>query len=446
MKKLEWTMIGAALGVIFTATFISQASAQGGTLTLYGDAPKGTASGSVWNFAFEDPKTGRIVARQEGKVTVKDGRYFAEIDRGDLDPSTLYSVRVNGANGEELAPATYVTLQGTTPGSAETGNINVTGNVIAGKISTGNGGSWPYLVNGHTTTTTGGVFGASAGNGVRGVTTDTGTGFAGGSFKANNGASYGIFSVNSATDGQANAGYFQSSSNMGSAIRAVNNSTSPFGQRFGVVGEANGPDIMSDFSAGVKGVMNSSGIGGALILGVHGVSQGTGLLQGYALFASGTTGATGTKSFVIDHPMDPENKLLKHYCAEGAEPLLIYSGTTVLDGSGGATVALPGYWASVNKDPRYQLTPVGAAMPNLHIGSEVKNKQFRISGGAPNAKVTWTITGTRNDPFVRAAGIQNEMVKSPTMKGKYFHPSLYGQPDNKAYTPATPAQKQIDPQ
>lgn len=427
-------MIGTALGVVLTASMMTKAVAQDGKITLYGEAPKHAASGSVWNFNFEDPKTGRIIARQEGKVVVKDGKYFAEVDAKGLNSGVLYSVNVTSEKGDELAPVAFVTLQGSTPGTAETGNINVTGTVIAGKFAAGNGPSMPYLVNGNTTTATGGVFGQSASNGVRGVTLSTDGAVAGGSFKASTPNGYGVYSLNTATSGNANAGYFKSSSGTGTALVGINDGLGPIGQRFGVLGEASTEFLFNDFSAGVKGVINNNAPGTVFALGVHGVHQGTSSILGFGLYATGNSGASGTKSFLIDHPGDPANKLLMHYSAEGAEPLLIYSGTATLDASGNATVNLPSYWSTINKDPRYQLTAVGAAMPNLHVGSEVKNNQFRIAGGAAKAKVTWTVTGTRNDPYVQRQGVKDVIQKPASMTGKYFHPELYGEPESKGYS------------
>jgi len=442
MKKLGWTMIGAALGVVLTASMMTSASAQPGKMTLFGEAPKGAESGATWNFKFADPKTGKEIATRKGEITVQNGRYLAEVDAKDLDPGTVYSLAVAGEAGEELAPATFVTLQGSTPGVAESGNINVTGTIIAGKISTGNGGSWPYLVNGHTTTTTGGVFGASAGNGVRGVTTDATGGFAGGSFKANHADSFGIYSLNTATTGAANAGYFKTMSENGTALQA-RAETGIFGARTGVYGLASGFDIFSMGTAGVKGEL--TGVFPFSSYGVHGIAtSGPGT---YAVYGTGDTGASGMKLFEIDHPGDPGNKWLRHYCAEGAEPLLTYSGTIKLDASGRATVTLPDYWALINKDPRYQLTAIGGSMPGLHVASEVANNRFVIAGGVANGKVSWTVTGTRNDPYVQRNGIKNVVEKPATAKGKYHHPELYGQPASSALTPrAEPTKAVVNPE
>jgi hypothetical protein len=34
------------------------------------------------------------------------------------------------------------------------------------------------------------------------------------------------------------------------------------------------------------------------------------------VFAFGDVGATGGKPFIIDHPLDPENKMLRHFALE----------------------------------------------------------------------------------------------------------------------------------
>src|SRR6185369_2591920 len=78
---------------------------------------------------------------------------------------------------------------------------------------------------------------------------------------------------------------------------------------------------------------------------------GTGGL--YGVFSNGNLSASGTKSFRMDHPSDPENKYLLHYCAEGPEPLNLYTGTVTTDAKGEAWVQLPAYCEAINKDFRY---------------------------------------------------------------------------------------------
>jgi hypothetical protein len=119
----------------------------------------------------------------------------------------------------------------------------------------------------------------------------------------------------------------------------------------------------------------------------------------------------GTKQFYIDHPLDPENYYLVHYCAESAEPHVYYSGTVVLDAAGEAWVQLPHYFEAIARDPRYTLTPVGAPMPNLHVAVEIQGNRFKIAGGVPGKRVSWRVEAIRNDPYMRYYGYQDEVPK-----------------------------------
>jgi hypothetical protein len=136
--------------------------------------------------------------------------------------------------------------------------------------------------------------------------------------------------------------------------------------------------------------------------------------------------AAGT--FVIDHPLDPKNKLLYHSFVESPDVKNMYDGTILLNGKGEATVSLPSYFEALNTDVRYQLKPIGVAMPNLHIQSEVKNNRFVIGGGVPGGKVSWQVTGVRHDPYIVANPIVPEVAKGPgqlALRGEYLYPDGY---------------------
>jgi hypothetical protein len=152
---------------------------------------------------------------------------------------------------------------------------------------------------------------------------------------------------------------------------------------------------------------------------------------GYAVYCEGAFSATGTKSFQIDHPLDPENKYLNHYCEEGPEPLNVYRGTVTLDQRGEASIDLPAYFSEINKDPSYTLTAVGSPMPALYVSREIVDNRFEISGGAPGGKVCWRVEATRNDRFVRTYGAPVEQDKPAESRGKYLRPALYNQPPEK---------------
>jgi len=218
----------------------------------------------------------------------------------------------------------------------------------------------------------------------------------------------------------------------------------PWQPAYGVVGEVT-----------FEGTAFSNGL---FIFGVHGIApfDDDNNNEIYGVFSNGAIGATGTKSFVIDHPLDPENKTLKHYCAEGPEPLNIYSGTIVTDAAGTAWVQLPDYFEAINRDFRYTLTIVddGDASPTSRglqparsfdapdaarsedfplakIASKIRNNRFAIRTSQPNVEVSWEVKAVRNDRFVQRAGAPVEIEKSAADKGKYLVPALYDQPAEK---------------
>ena len=188
-------------------------------------------------------------------------------------------------------------------------------------------------------------------------------------------------------------------------------------------------------------------VGGAAIFGWASATSGGnfGVIgesdssAGYGVFSTGRSGASGTKSFRIDHPLDPENKYLLHYSAEGPEPLNVYSGVAVMDPGGSATVQLPPYFASINKEPRYQLTCIGG-FAQVYIAAEIDQSaapsSFTIAGGRQGLRVSWEVKAVRNDLWVRKHGAPIELDKPENERGRYEHPDLYGQPAERSVFPA----------
>lgn len=175
---------------------------------------------------------------------------------------------------------------------------------------------------------------------------------------------------------------------------------------------------------GGKGVHGASYAGSGITYGVLGEASSP---SGFGVYSIGNFAATGTKSFQIDHPLDPANKVLNHYCAEGPEPLNVYTGTAALDESGVASIALPDYFEALNRDFHYQLTCVGGYAP-VYIAEEIQGNRFKIAGGRAGLKVSWTVTGVRNDPQVRVYGAPVEQAKPVSQRGKFLQPELHGQP------------------
>src|SRR5262249_24223543 len=102
----------------------------------------------------------------------------------------------------------------------------------------------------------------------------------------------------------------------------------------------------------------------------------------------------------------------------------LYDGIAILDTKGEATVRLPARFEALNTDLRYQLTPIGAPGPDLHIADEVANNRFRIAGGHPGMKVSWQVTGTRQDAWARTHRMPVEETKARRERGRYLHPEI----------------------
>jgi hypothetical protein len=103
-----------------------------------------------------------------------------------------------------------------------------------------------------------------------------------------------------------------------------------------------------------------------------GYFQGNVTLTGEFVYGKG-----GSK---IDHPLDPENKYLRHSSVESPE------------------------------------------MKN----EKISDNRFKIASGAPGMEVSWQVTGIRKDAFAEANRIQIETNKPVDEQGKYLHPEAYG--------------------
>jgi hypothetical protein len=193
-----------------------------------------------------------------------------------------------------------------------------------------------------------------------------------------------------------------------------------WGMMYGVFGRAAG-----EWGTGVYGYASCDDC--LYTVGVYGRSDSP---DGYAGYFAGNLAASGTKAFVIDHPLDPAHQYLYHYSLEGPAPFNLYRGTAALDSSGAAWVALPAYFEAINTDLNYQLTAVGAAMPNLHVAQKIEGNRFQIAGGVAHKEVSWQVTAVRNDPWVRDHGFRTEAAKPDQTTGTYRYPAGYGQPES----------------
>ncbi len=309
-------------------------------------------------------------------------------------------------------------------------NLNASG---TGLLVAGNNLGITYLVNGSGAVIRGATFGALSSATVP-TTATAGAGIAGYNNKANYVSFFGgsgVLGVDSAFGSgvqgvsYANTGegvYGQGSSSNGTGVFGV---ATTGALAYGVWGQAT-----ATAGASSVAVAGDNLSGGTNSVGVLGQVTAGGPATKFGVLSTGNMGATGTKPFIIDHPLDPANKFLKHYSIESPEVINMYRGNAILDLNGEAIVQLPNYFESINNtNYSYNLTPIGQ-QANVYIKTEISNKQFEIAGGQPGQKVSWMVMAERNDPYLQQYP-QNrdvEIVKTGATAGKYLTPELFGQP------------------
>lgn len=176
---------------------------------------------------------------------------------------------------------------------------------------------------------------------------------------------------------------------------------------------------------GVVGKTKLDSTSGRAIYGIA-----TGYPNAFAGYFDGKVQVNGSfaatsKNFKIDHPLDPANKYLYHTSIESDERLNLYSGNVILDEAGTASVKFPEWFTALNKDLRYQLTPLGAACSTLHVLPAQSGNTFQIAGGTPGLQVSWFVAGIRKDPWAEKHPTVVEEQKPEIERGLYLHPDLY---------------------
>lgn len=266
---------------------------------------------------------------------------------------------------------------------------------------------------------------------VKGFVSSTGGTGLWGISSASSGTTYGVVGQNYSPNGAAVFGEALATTGMDFGGRFHSWGTTGrgvYGHAKSTTGYAWGSYGQTDSNAGI-GVMGFASASSGTTYGVYGQSQSSSA-SAFSLFALGKSGASGTKSFRIDHPFDPENKYLYHYSAEGPEPLNHYRGTVVTDGSGYAWVQLPDYFDEINANPTYQLTVVDGSddFVMAKVTRRVVQNRFQIRTSKPGVEVCWRVEAKRNDLWVRKYGAPVEVNKEGREKGTLQHPELYGKP------------------
>jgi hypothetical protein len=361
-------------------------------------------------------------------------------------------------------------------GSSGTGDgvrgLSASGNGLFGFSQNGNGVS-----GGTGNGSAAGVIGANSGGGGLGV---LGQAFNGTGVRGISSTGFGVFGSSvtfTAVEARSNTGFgIFGSSNTNTGIHGQSGSgTGVFGTTgangsvgvhgtntgggVGVLGEAStaaGVLGVSDHSlgAGVAGHSTNDGIGATGQspngLGVFGATN-----TGVGVWAQSAEGGTailavseelagrfigdvtvtgvlskGGGSFRIDHPLDPANKYLSHSFVESPDMLNIYTGNVTTDDNGDAAVVLPEYFMALNRSFRYQLTVIGQFAQAI-VAEEITDRRFTIKTDKPRVKVSWQVTGIRQDAWANRHRIRVEEEKPDAERGYYLHPELYDQPDER---------------
>ncbi|RSM99459.1 hypothetical protein DMB42_41850 [Nonomuraea sp. WAC 01424] len=148
-------------------------------------------------------------------------------------------------------------------------------------------------------------------------------------------------------------------------------------------------------------------------------------LEGGCAIRGNFTKPGGT--FLIDHPLDPAGKYLSHSFVESPEMLNVYSGVAVTDDQGKVTVALPDYFEALNRDHRFQVTPIGR-LAMAAVDGGVRDNAFIICTDQPNVTVSWQVTGVRQDPWALAHPVEVEKEKPAEERGMLLYPEEHGFP------------------
>jgi hypothetical protein len=350
----------------------------------------------LYNAAVGGSQVGPIVTR--GDVAVSNGLFSVTLDFGKVFNGTAYYLDIGVRPGSSTGA--YTLLQ---PRQALTPAPYANGIVL------------PYD---GSTNTTGSAF----------VVDNNGSGQAA-EFRSNSTFAT-MYVSNSGSGGTIRAD--TGSSGQGSAITGYNYGVDRYAAELELVNSSNPRAALYARTAGngqaIDAEVNSNTNGDALFARTTSSSASSyaGIFVGNVSISGNLSKSSG--SFKIDHPLDPANKYLYHSFVESPDMKNIYDGVVTLGDDGSAVVTLPDYFEALNMDFRYQLTPIGAAMPNLYIAQEVSGNTFTIAGGTAGKKVSWQVTGTRHDAYANAHRIPVEQDKPADERGTYLAPAELGKP------------------
>ncbi len=142
-----------------------------------------------------------------------------------------------------------------------------------------------------------------------------------------------------------------------------------------------------------------------------------------ALTINGLAVAPG-KSFTIDHPLDPDNKILRHMSIESDKMINVYSGSVITSGDGYAEIQMPDWCTALNTNFTYGLTVTGKTFAQAIVWEKIDESGiFVIKTDEPNISVDWQLIGERHDKWALENPNFVEAEKPDYLKGESLHPS-----------------------
>ena len=205
------------------------------------------------------------------------------------------------------------------------------------------------------------------------------------------------------------------------------------GSKYGVYANAASSDPTAGANTGAK-------------YGIYATASGSGsTYAGYFqgnVTVNGEFRATGAvKQFVIDHPLDPENKTLSHNAVESPEILCLYRGKVKVGSSGRKMVRMPDYFAALTKEEEatVYLTPIGKEAAPASYEWDETNTKLTVHAAA-GSEVAYLVLAARDDPTVRqfSRPVEEEKGEGNFEKGTLLNPVALGEPAERGFAAIPP--------
>lgn len=323
---------------------------------------------------------------------------------GDLSQSGASTGQIIQWNGSQWAPAT-LTVSNADMVDGFHASSTPTPNTLFpldshGRINITYGNNSYYAIRGYHSGNNCGVYGGSSGSaGVYGVSS----------------SSHGVQGQCEAPSGSERAGVY------GWAINSGN---------YGVYARSpqRGLYALATTSSGDRygAYIAASGIAEVWLGTVLSGSQYAGYFNGNVRINGNLSKTSG--SFLIDHPLDPLDKTLRHNFVESPENLCLYRGKITLDTQGQAVVKMPDYFAALTKENEatVTITPIGKPF-NVGYDWNSNLTEFVVYG-EPNRSVSYIVLADRDDPAMRMLYRPVVEDKKGPEKGRLLNPEAYGYP------------------